>query len=203
MITLYGGAKGRASRSMLALEELGLAYRHVPLEPWAKAEDREVLVGLNPNARVPVLEDDGLIIWESMAINLYLADCYGNAPFWPSDPRERARVYQWSIWAQTEVDVAARHKARFGKAPEARARAEAERLGELTILDRALSERTFLLGDSFTIADLNVASTLTEPWENGLVDGQLDPADHGLNALGDWLRRCTSRPSWRCVGAMN
>jgi hypothetical protein len=47
-----------------------------------------------------------------------------------------------------------------------------------------------------------VASTLVEPWENGLVDGNLDPADHGMPALADWLGRCTSRDSWNRVRAL-
>ena len=57
----------------------------------------------------------------------------------------------------------------------------------------------YLLGDRFTLADLNVAATLSEPWEKGLVDGELEPADHGLHALADWLARCTGRASWERV----
>jgi glutathione S-transferase len=199
MITLYGSAASRASRSLLALEELSLRYEHVPLKPWANASDGETLARLNPNARVPVLDDDGLIVWESMAINLYLADRYGRAPLWPTDPRDRARVYQWSIWSQTEVDVRARHLARFSKDAEKKGRAELQRLAALTILDRALVGRTCLVGDAFTLADLNVAATLSEPWENGLVDGELRPADHGLAALDAWLARCIDRPSWQRI----
>jgi glutathione S-transferase len=201
MITLYGGAQGRASRSLLALEELGLAYEHVPLKPWAAPADAARLAMLNPNARVPVLDDDGLLIWESMAINLYLGDRYGG-PLWPDDPAQRGRLYQWSLWSQTSIDVMARHRARFSDQPEVRARAEAERLGALTILGAALADHPYLLGDAFTLADLNVAATLNEPWENGLVDGDLDPADHQLAPLADWLSRCTGRESWVRVRAL-
>jgi glutathione S-transferase len=199
MITLYGGAHGRASRCLVALEELGLTYHHVPLKPWDSAEDRERLAVLNPNARVPVLDDDGLVIWESMAINLYLGDRYGG-PLWPAEAKDRARMYQWSVWAQTSVDVMARHLARFGKDPAAKARAEAERLAALAILDRALQGRSYLLGEAFTLADVNVATTLCEPWEAGRIDGDIVPAEHGLAALGAWLERCIARPSWARVG---
>jgi glutathione S-transferase len=150
---------------------------------------------------VPVLDDDGLVIWESMAINLYLGDRYGGR-LWPADPRQRAGLYQWSVWSQTSIDVVARHRARFGKDPEAKAKAEAERLAALAILDAALADRPYLLGDAFTLADLNVAATLVEPWEQGRIDGNLDPAEHGLRALADWLTRCTSRPSWAKVRAL-
>jgi glutathione S-transferase len=199
MSTLHGAAASRASRSLLALEELGLPYRHSPLKPWSDAADAETMARINPNGRVPVLEDDGLILWESMAINLYLADRYGGAPFWPQHPRDRALVYQWSLWSQTEIDVRARHVARFSGDAASRRGAEAERLVALAILDRALAGRPYVLGDAFTLADLNLAATLSEPWENGLVDGQLDPADHVLTLLADWLARCTGRAAWERV----
>jgi glutathione S-transferase len=199
MITLHGAGASRASRSLLALEELGLPYRQVPLNPWSDAAAAEAVAHINPNARVPVLDDDGLVLWESMAINLYLADRYGCAPFWPEDPRDRGLVYQWSVWGQTEIDVRARHMARFGGDAALKQRAEAERLAALTILDRALAGRPYLLGDVFTLADLNLAATLCEPWENRRIDGELDPAEHGLGALADWLARCTGRASWERV----
>ena len=87
-------------------------------------------------------------------------------------------------------------------ADQIKARGEAERLAALAILDAALKGRPFLLGDRFSLADLNVAATLVEPWENRRIDGDLDPADHGLPALADWLFRCTSRESWRRVRSL-
>ena len=202
MITLHGAAASRASRSLLALEELGLSYRQAPLNPWSDAADAETLAPINPNRRIPVLDDDGLILWESMAINLYLADRYGGAPFWPQHPQDRAHVYQWSLWGQTEIDVRARHEARFSGDPALKRRAEGERLAALAILDRALAGRPYLLGNVFTLADLNLAGTLSEPWEKGLVDGEVEPADHGLSALADWLASCTGRASWERVRSL-
>lgn len=202
MITLHGAAASRASRSLLALEELGLSYGHVPLKPWADAADAETLARINPNARVPVLDDAGLILWESIAINFYLADRYGGAPFWPQHSRDRALVYQWSLWSQTEIDIRARHMARFSGDAALKRGAEAERLAALSILDRALAGRPYVLGDAFTLADLNLAATLSEPWENGLIDGEMDPADHGLSAVADWLARCTGRTSWERVRSL-
>ncbi len=83
MLVLHGASASRASRSLLALEELGLDYRQVPLAPWTDPSHAQPLARLNPNARVPVLEDEGLVLFESMAINLYLGDRYGQAPLWP------------------------------------------------------------------------------------------------------------------------
>jgi glutathione S-transferase len=201
MIKLYGSARSRASRSLLALEELGLPYEHIPLRAWENPADAEVLAAINPNARVPVLADGDLILWESMAINLYLGDRYGG-PLWPRTAVERGRLYQWSVWAQTEIDVLARHRARFSDEKARKEAAQAERLAALTRLDAALAGAPYLLGEAFTLADLSVASTLSEPWENGRIDSDLDPADHGLPALAGWLSRCTGRASWDRVRSL-
>jgi glutathione S-transferase len=196
MITLYGTSKSRASRSMVALEELGLSYTHVPLfQNGITAADRDVLRNLNPNARVPVLDDDGVVVWESMAINLYLADAYGG-PMWPDDVRDRARVYQWSFWVQAEMDRRDWQKAWRSRDAEQLQVVQRERLATLRILDAALTGRSYLLGDTFTFADLNVAATICQPNEGERIDGNLDPAEHDLPALTGWLRRCVSRDSW-------
>lgn len=54
---------------------------------------------INPNGHVPTIDDDGTVNWESMAINLYLADKYGKAPMWPAEVQDRGHAYQWSFWA--------------------------------------------------------------------------------------------------------
>jgi glutathione S-transferase len=145
---------------------------------------------------VPVLDDDGFIVWESMAINLYLGDKHGG-PLWPSTPRARAVVYQWSVWAQTEMDRRDWDKARRSNDPAQLAAARAEKVAALTILDRALAAQRYLLGGEFSFADLNVASTLSQPNELARIDWErLSPAELGLPALADWLQRCTTRPSW-------
>ena len=196
MITLYGTSKSRASRSMIALEELGLSYTHVPLfQNGITAADHEVLRTLNPNSRIPVLDHDGCIVWESMAINLYLADVYGG-PLWPDDARQRALVYQWSFWVQAEMDRRDWQKAWRTRDAEQLATVQKERLATLGILNAALTGRDYLVGDAFTFADLNVAATICQPNEGGRIDGNLDPAEHDLAALTDWLRRCVARPSW-------
>ncbi len=203
-ITVYGSSQGRAARVLIALEELKLSYSHVPLKPWESAADKETLKALNPNARVPVLADDGLVLWESMAINLYLGDRFGGAPLWPAEVRERARLYQWSVWGQTEIDVMARHKDRFSGVPERVARATAELEARLLILEAALKGRAFLLGEDFTFADLNLAATFVEPWELEKPEGLgVRPGDARFPAVGAWLARCTCRESWRRVRALS
>src|SRR6516162_4579808 len=98
MIKLYGQARSRASRALWMLAELGIAYEHVPVRPYTESRALDYL-RINPNGHIPALEDDGFILWESLAINLYLAEKYASAPMWPANMRDHARTYQWSLWA--------------------------------------------------------------------------------------------------------
>lgn len=202
-LKLYGTSKSRACRSLIALEELGVPYEHLPIfHRGATPEDRATVARLNPNGHVPVLDDDGFILWESMAINLYLAEKSGGA-LWPSDARDRARVYQWSLWSQTEIDRRDWQATRRSDDAERVAWAREGKLAALRVLDAALADRAYLLGAEFTFADVNVASTLSQPNEAGKIDwDRLDARELGLPALADWLGRCTSRPSWRRVGEL-
>src|ERR1700678_2758008 len=102
MTKLHGTSRSRSARSLWALEELGVPYEHLPM-PTTDAKSPAHLK-LNPNGHVPVLEDDGPVVWESMAINLYLAEKYGKNSLWPSDPAARADIYKWSFFAMTEVE---------------------------------------------------------------------------------------------------
>ncbi|MGH6987195.1 MAG: glutathione S-transferase family protein [Caulobacteraceae bacterium] len=201
MIRIYGTARSRASRSLVAAEEVGARYEHVPLIPEPNSRDRVTLLRLNPNAKIPVLEEGDFVIWESMAINLYLGERFGG-PLWPTGLEARAKLYQWSLWAQTSHDVEARLRARRGGDPDLKAKAQTERMAALAVLEGALQGRSYLLGETFTLADLNVATTLSEPHENGLIDGDLNPFAHDLPALADWLERCTGRASWGKVRSL-
>jgi glutathione S-transferase len=183
----------------VALEELGLAYEHVPLNPRNDPAQRAVLDALNPNSHVPVLDDDGLIVWESMAINLYLADRYGG-PLWPTRPADRALTYQWSLWVQTEIDRADWNKTRRSGDDDQIAADRQALIRALGILDKALEGRDYLLGDAFSIVDANVAASLSQPNELGLIGWQkLDADAAGLPLLGAWLRRCTGRAAYNAV----
>jgi glutathione S-transferase len=184
---------------LVALEELGPDYKHTPLNPRADPAQRAALNALNPNSHIPVLDDGGLIVWESMAINLYLADRYGG-PLWPAQTADRALTYQWSLWAQTEIDRADWNRARLS-GDEIQIQDDRQALVRaLAVLDTALAGRDYLLGDAFSIVDVNVAVTLSEPHELGLIGWQRVNADTvGLPRLGAWLHRCMGRASYDVV----
>ena len=95
---LYGVPWSRASNCIWMLEEIGVEYELHQIEPKSSE-----LLALNPNGKVPVLVDDGLVMWESMAINLYLAERFKSS-LGPIDLAEKALMLQWSFWAENEID---------------------------------------------------------------------------------------------------
>ena len=194
MIKLYGIPMSRAGRCLWMLEELGVPYENVPTSFAGDAQKPEFLAK-NPNGRIPVLEDEeGLVVYESMAINLHLAETYDEG-FRPGSPSERAHIVQWSFWGMTEIEPglidAFVHRAML---PEAQRDARIADAGEeklqrpLKVLDQHLAKQSWLLGDRFTTADLNVASVL----------GVAPMAQVDLGAYPNvqrWLGACMERPA--------
>ena len=201
MIKLYGVSGSRAARCLWMLEELGLEYEHVPTSFLGDNRKPEYLA-LNPNGRIPTLEEDGLVLWESMAINLYLAEKYGKGTLWPESEADRAHTLKWSFWAMTEVEpplmqvmmnrVILPPDKRDPKRAERGERALAAPLG---VLEAALEGRDHLLGGEFSAADLNVASVLA--WAPGLAQVDLSP----FPEVSRWLAACTGRPAMARVMA--
>ncbi len=99
---VYGVPQSRAARTLWMVEECGVPYEHVATH-FAKDTKSDAFKAINPNSRVPVIDDDGVIVWESMAINLYLAKKYGG-DLAPKNPAEEAHATQWSFWVMTEIE---------------------------------------------------------------------------------------------------
>lgn len=195
MIKLYGVRQSRAMRCLWVLEELGVDYEHVPTSYTTDAKTPE-FAAINPNQRVPALVDGELTLFESMAINLYLARKYGSKGLHPKTLEDEARALQWSFWAMTEVEpsllqvLTHRRALPPAERDEALASAAEARLAQpLRVLDGALAGRKYLLGDSFSIADLNVAAVLSWALFSKL---DLTPTPN----LERWLRECCARPAF-------
>jgi glutathione S-transferase len=198
-LKIYGVARSRAFRTLWMARELGLDYEHIKVD-FATGETRTPEhLALNPNGHVPVIDDDGFILWESMAINLYLAKKYGRDGFYPPRLVDEARVWQWSFWGMTEVERPVL-TALFNRAilpeterdPAAADAAEKTLAQPLNVLDGALGRSSYLLGDKFTVADLNVASILA--WAR--------PAQIDFSAfpkVAEWSRNCAERPAARAA----
>jgi len=188
---LYGSSRSRSARSLWALEEVGAKYEHIPM-PNTEAKTPDHLKR-NPNGHIPVLEDDGHYIWESMAINLYLAEKYGKGGLWPSDAFGHADAYKWSFWGMTEVEphlltiLVNRVLAPADQRDEKAAQKAVDALKvPLKVLDDSLKGREYLLGNTFTIADLNPASVLS--WAPMMrLDLSATPTAQA------WLQKCLGR----------
>jgi glutathione S-transferase len=196
MLKIYGTSMSRAARSLWAAEELGLTYEHLPVSFNGETRKPDYLK-INPNGHVPAIDDDGHIMCESMAINLYLAEKYGKAPFWPSDARGHGHAYQWSLWGMTELEphlmVLLMNKLFLPEAQrsEAAVKNATDALKvPLGVLNDHLKGREYLLGKDFTIADLNAASVLSL--------GNFVQFDFsGAPAAQAWLGRSLARPSYQ------
>jgi glutathione S-transferase len=194
MITVYGVPRSRTMRVLWMLEEVGVPYENVKVNFMGESRAPEFLK-LNPNGHIPVLKDGDTVIWESLAINLYLARKYGK-DLWPRTPEDEGRTYQWTLRAMTELEepllTTLLHRRLFPegqrdvkKADDAAQRFEKPR----GVLDGALADRPYLLGDTFTAADLNVASVMA--W-TALAGLDLAAAPR----VQAWLARCTDRPAF-------
>jgi glutathione S-transferase len=195
MITVYGVPRSRTMRVLWMLEELGVPYENVPTH-FATGDTRKPeYLKINPNGHVPALVDGDVVLFESLAINLYLARKYGRA-LWPTTIEDEGRSFQWSVWAMTELEepvlTVLLHRAFFPEAQRDRAKADdaAERAKKpLGVLEGALAGRFHLVGNAFTVADLNVAAVLS--WAP-LAGMDLTP----FPKTGAWLARACERPAF-------
>jgi glutathione S-transferase len=200
MLRIYGIARTRAFRALWIANELELKYEHVAVEIGAAGARKAEYLAINPNGRLPAIDDDGFILWESLAITLYLAKKHSPGRFYPATLHGEAKAWQWSLWSVQEVDrgvnIWSVHSIRLP--PEERdalRRAEALKVleGPFRVLDGALAERAYLLGDGFTVADLNVAAVISRA-----IDMDLSATPK----LAGWLRRCLDRPAARAALAL-
>jgi glutathione S-transferase len=195
-LKIYGVARSRAFRTLWLAGELGLPYEHVKVDFADGSTRRPEYLAVNPNGHVPAIDDDGFRLWESMAINLYLAKKYSSRPagLYPQTLHDEARVWQWSFWGMTEVERPALTILLNRIGPEQRRDAaaadEAERAlaAPLKVLDAAVTGTPYLLGERFTVADLNVASILA--WAR---QARVDLA--AFPKAETWLKTCHDRPA--------
>ena len=168
MLKIYGQPRSRAFRVIWLAKEAGIAYEHIPVSITAeKPECKEPwYVELNPNARVPAIDDDGFVMWESAAINLYLAEKYACALF-PSNAQARGRMLQWAFYIANDVEppMITLFQNRVLFPPEKRNAAmgdaaEAQLVVRLKILEEHLARNKFFGGDTWDMADFMVASVV-------------------------------------------
>lgn len=197
MLRLNGTALSRSSRCLWMLEELGVEYEHIPVKVGPSGTGSPAFLALNPNGRMPVLEDEGLVVWESFAVNLHLAERF-DTPLGPRDAGERAQITMWTVWATTEFEpdahIAYEHTITW---PEEK-RDPAEVAAAMVRLDRPLralatslkAGQGHLVGGRFTVAELNIAAVAH--YLRGVPDALAPYPD-----VADWYAGVTARPGFR------
>jgi glutathione S-transferase len=201
-LTIYGVLRSRASRPIWLAKELGLDYRHVPVIQGYRLPDpaapdaplnttSPAFRAINPNGHVPSVEDDGLVLHESMAITLHLARKHGG-PLAPRDAAEEALASMWSFWAVTSIEEQALSTRAGGEAVE-RELPGLHRYFAI-LADALRAGGGWLMGGRFTVADLNVAEVVR--YAQGIPE--LFAAQP---VVRDWLAACHARPAFRAMWA--
>ena len=212
MLTIYGVYRSRASRVYWMAEELGLEFLSVPVlqarrlsNPLSEEAPLNTVspdfVAVNPMSQIPSIKDGDLVMHESLAINLYLARKYGG-PLSGQTVEEDGLLTMWTVWAASQVEPQTvrivltydngLENSEDGKETIAAACRALRR--PLAALESHLAGRQWIVGDRFTVADLNLAEVLRYAQS----EQALFQAHPNVKA---WIERCQSRPTYKTMQA--
>ncbi len=195
MIRLYTSTTPNGYKVSIALEELGLPYEVVPVNLGKKEQLEPAFLARNPNHKIPVLDDDGLVIWESGAILLHLGEKYGRGKILPADEKGRIAAIQYAFFQTGGIGP---NLGRLGgelRKPAAERNAgmvaafseEVQRL--LGVLDRILSDGRPYLAGEYSIGDI-----MHYPWL-GMALALKMPMLLEQPRVVAWLERIGARPA--------
>ncbi|MCO5730974.1 glutathione S-transferase family protein [Rhizobium sp. SSA_523] len=208
MLTIYGAYRSRATRNLWLAGELDLPFTHVPVLQARRLDDplapdapintlSPAFLAINPMGTIPSIDDDGVILHESLAINLYLAKKYGGL-LGPQDLEEDAAMLQWTLFAATEIEATALKISMAALGPEteetkATIAVSARSLKRpFDVLETQLTGKTYLVGDRFTVADINLAEIV----RYAQAEAELFSSRKALKA---WLDRLQTRPAFKAM----
>ncbi|MBL8836046.1 MAG: glutathione S-transferase family protein [Alphaproteobacteria bacterium] len=200
MLKIWGRANSvNVMKALWAADEVGRRFERVDIGGPFGGNDQPAYLALNPNGRIPTIEDDGFVLWESNAIVRYLAARYGAGTLWPDDVAVRATADAWMDWQQTTA-VGPMTTLFWGlvrtapdkRDPAALEAARRQAAAAWTILDRTLERTPFVAGARFTMGDIP-AGALVHRWF------ALDIERPDLPALAAWYARLKQRPGYAHV----
>ncbi len=171
MLKLWGRINSiNVQKVLWALAELKVPYERTDAGLQFGVVNEPFYRRMNPNGRVPTIEDDGLVLWESNAIVRYLSAKYGAGTLWPNDPRQHADADRWMDWATSTVAPALTPvfwgliRTRAEKRNMAAIEADAEKIGQaFQVLEQSLEGRDHVAGKSFTMGDIPLG-TFVHRW---------------------------------------
>ena len=170
-MTLYEFGPTRSIRARWTLQELDVPFNAITVNLLRGDNHKPEFLKLNPAGKLPVLVDGDMVLTESVAIVLYLAEKYPDRGLLPTDLRERAELDRWLLFTVTELEQPlwrmARHTTLYPESDRLPADvklASREFLSMVAILERHMQGRQFVVGQRVTVADFVVAYTLD--WAN-------------------------------------
>lgn len=206
MLKIYGVYRSRASRPLWLAEELGLAFEHVPVIQAYRLDDPSAagsplnttspeFLSVNPMGSIPSIDDDGFVLHESLAICLYLARKHGGE-IGPRTVEEEALMVQWSLFAATSIEAAALAIQSANKETDegqAQIQVSARLLKRpFDVLEKHLAQDGFMVGERFTVADINLAEILRYARSHA-------PLFVARPALTAWYDNCVNRPAYQAM----
>jgi glutathione S-transferase len=211
MLKIYGVYRSRATRNIWLCDELGVPFTLVPVIQSDRAASPAAagialnskspeFLKINPNGHIPSIDDDGLVLHESLGINLYLAKKHGG-PLAPANIAEDGLMTTWTAWALTEMEprtiqilynrVAKPVDQRDSKLADASVEALK---APFAVLDKALAAIGYVVGGRFTVADINIAECV----RYAAAAPELFEANPNVKA---WLAKVQARPAFKAMMA--
>lgn len=195
MIKLYGSPRSSTGRCLWLLEELQIPYENINIDLMNKENRQDWFLKINPNGKIPAMIDENLTLFESYAINYYVAEKY-SPNFLGKTTNEKAITQQWSYWSATELQgpiIQVFIQKVFvpeGK-KDLKKIEENEKIlpGLFSVLENSLDGKKYLNGDEFTLADLNVASVASLAHPIGF-----DMSSY--KNINSWMKSIAERPSF-------
>lgn len=191
---------GNSRRVLLVAAHLDLPLERIVVDLTTGKQREASYLGINPNGRVPVLDDGGFVLWESRAIMVYLAEKTPGQTLLPTDPQGRADVNRWLFWCSAHMAPANTVlvqenfvKQRTGRGPPDPAevaRGEALVAQTAPVLDSHLAGRTWVAQERLTLADLSLAASFA-------LAGPARLPLEGYANLRAWLGRVQELEAWQ------
>jgi glutathione S-transferase len=197
-LTFYFAPMSTASTVHWTLEELGIPYEGVKVDLKDDADKKKKLGPVNPNMKVPVLVHDGVVIFESAAIQIYLGETFGvDKGLFPAPGPKRGEALKWLVWTNVTLGDAMgrwqRNTSEFFPKDQQNAAAGAAGRKELDnvlgILEQHLGSRKYLLGDAISVPDFHLSSFMQWVTMCGV---KLD----AFPKTAAWMKTCIERPAY-------
>ncbi|MFN7092940.1 MAG: glutathione S-transferase family protein [Allorhizobium sp.] len=210
MLKIYGVYKSRATRILWLVEELGMPFELIPVNQAYKLKDPTAadarlntrspeFLAVNPMGSIPTIEDDGLVLNESLAQTLYVAKKQGGT-IAPRDLHEEAQMLQWSLFAATSIETEALKISMAnvsGKLSTPEGQAEAAEVAKmlarpLGVLEKHFTQHDYAVGGRFTVADINLAEVVRYAQT-------YQPLFDAHPKTAEWLARVQGRPGFKAM----